>query len=160
MALIQCSECQHQVSDKASVCPKCGAPIGASTLSVSSPTSKRKTSPFAWATLLITVVSIAWYFQSSSYREQSLPPMPIEIKYRSALLGSGLVVAVNNTSDRHLSILATFKNPSLNQEKSFRIDVPPHEKTEVGHREGWAFTSGDSIMLTHNDYKSWKGSIP
>lgn len=27
MALIQCSECSSQVSDKAAVCPKCGAPI-------------------------------------------------------------------------------------------------------------------------------------
>ncbi len=27
MALIQCSECSSQVSDKAATCPKCGAPI-------------------------------------------------------------------------------------------------------------------------------------
>ena len=28
MALIKCSECGHEVSDKASVCPNCGAPVG------------------------------------------------------------------------------------------------------------------------------------
>ena len=27
MALINCSECNHEVSDKAESCPKCGAPI-------------------------------------------------------------------------------------------------------------------------------------
>lgn len=27
MALIQCSECGRQVSDKATLCPKCGAPL-------------------------------------------------------------------------------------------------------------------------------------
>ncbi len=27
MSLIQCSECNNEVSDKASSCPKCGAPI-------------------------------------------------------------------------------------------------------------------------------------
>ncbi len=27
MALIECSECGNQVSDKATACPKCGAPI-------------------------------------------------------------------------------------------------------------------------------------
>lgn len=27
MALIQCSECGQQVSDKATLCPKCGAPL-------------------------------------------------------------------------------------------------------------------------------------
>ena len=28
MALIKCSECGQQISDKANVCPKCGCPIG------------------------------------------------------------------------------------------------------------------------------------
>ena len=27
MALIKCTECGHEVSDKASACPKCGCPI-------------------------------------------------------------------------------------------------------------------------------------
>ncbi len=27
MALIKCSECGHEISDKAEVCPKCGAPV-------------------------------------------------------------------------------------------------------------------------------------
>ena len=27
MALINCSECGHQVSDKATTCPNCGCPI-------------------------------------------------------------------------------------------------------------------------------------
>ena len=27
MALIECAECKHQVSDKAASCPKCGAPV-------------------------------------------------------------------------------------------------------------------------------------
>lgn len=27
MALIQCSECQHEISDKAEKCPHCGAPV-------------------------------------------------------------------------------------------------------------------------------------
>jgi hypothetical protein len=27
MALVQCSECGHNVSDKASACPNCGAPV-------------------------------------------------------------------------------------------------------------------------------------
>jgi len=32
MALIECNECGNQVSDKATSCPKCGAPINNSTL--------------------------------------------------------------------------------------------------------------------------------
>jgi TM2 domain-containing membrane protein YozV len=32
MALIECSECGNQVSDKAAACPKCGAPIAGETV--------------------------------------------------------------------------------------------------------------------------------
>ena len=28
MALIKCTECGHEVSDKAQTCPNCGAPVG------------------------------------------------------------------------------------------------------------------------------------
>ena len=28
MALISCSECSHEISDLASVCPHCGYPLG------------------------------------------------------------------------------------------------------------------------------------
>ncbi len=159
MALIQCPECQNQVSDKAPACPKCGAPIGSQPASPVEAAPKRRTSLTTWGLSILVVVGAIMFFQSS-FRQQNLPQMPIEVKYRPALLGPGLVVAINNTSDRHLSILATFKNPSVNQEKSFRVDVPPRGKTELGHREGWTFASGDQIELSHNDYKPWQGNIP
>lgn len=31
MALIHCQECQRQISDKAAICPHCGAPLSAAT---------------------------------------------------------------------------------------------------------------------------------
>ena len=31
MALIECSNCGHMISDKATKCPKCGCPIGRQT---------------------------------------------------------------------------------------------------------------------------------
>lgn len=40
MALINCSECGKQVSDKATVCPNCGAPVKYSNIYVSRPTQK------------------------------------------------------------------------------------------------------------------------
>ena len=164
MALIQCPECQHQVSEKAPACPNCGAPI-VTPLSAPAPTPATKGEgrrvPHAfWATLGVIIIGAIGYFQSSIFREQNLPPIPIEVSYREALLGPGLVCIVENTSDRHLSVLATFMNPSLNQEKNFRLDVPPKGVTEVGHLEGWILASGDTIVLSHNDYKSWNGKIP
>jgi hypothetical protein len=120
----------------------------------------KKTAPATWIVLLLIIVGAIWYFQSPAFREQNLPPMPVDVGYRKAFLGPGLVLTVKNKSDRHLSLRATLKNPSLNQAKTYRLDVPAKGAAEVGHKEGWLLASGDLITLSHNDYKSWNGTIP
>ena len=42
MGLIKCPECQHDVSDKAAACPKCGYPIAAYTQSAQPQTESNK----------------------------------------------------------------------------------------------------------------------
>jgi hypothetical protein len=166
MAMINCAECQHQVSDKAPTCPSCGAPVARMPVppaagAPSSPQQEaKKTSKGSWVLLILIIMGGIWFFQSPTYREQSLPPMPVTIKYRNALTGPGLVLMVTNISTRHLSIAVVLKNPSMSQQKNYRLDVSPNGTTEVGYREGWILASGDGITLSHNDYKSWNGSIP
>ncbi len=91
---------------------------------------------------------------------QRLPDMPVLVQYRQALMGSGLVASFRNTSPRDLAILATFTNPTLHQSKTFRLDLAPGQTKEVGHLEGWTFSSGDTIKLTHNDYKALEVKLP
>ena len=164
MAMIECCECHNQVSDKAGTCPHCGAPVNSPITSAAtdpSPPKKRKTHPIAWAALIVLIVlGVIGYYSLGALREAALPPMPVEVQFRKALLGPGLVLCVTNTSARHLSLLATLTNPTTKEAKGFRLDVAPHEKSEVGHLEGWVLESGDQIRITHNDYKPWQGSIP
>ena len=52
MALIQCTECGGQVSDKAPACPKCGCPVasmGAAPAPVSAPTPAPVAEALAWS---------------------------------------------------------------------------------------------------------------
>lgn len=86
--------------------------------------------------------------------------MPVEVKFRKAVLGPGLVLQVKNNSSRYLSLMVALKNPSANQEKNYRIDASPFTAVEVGHKEGWVLASGDQLNITHNDYQPWNGSIP
>jgi hypothetical protein len=37
--------------------------------------------------------------------------MPVQVQYRPALLGPGLVLHLTNESSRYLSLLATLTNP-------------------------------------------------
>lgn len=166
MALISCTECSRQISDKAGACPNCGAPVSSAhiaamppTATTDTPSSKKSTSQFTWLVLAVIVAAAVWYIPKMQ-REANLPQMPIEAKFRPALTGPGLVLMVKNTSDRHLTFMVTLNNSTINQEKNFRLDVAPEGTAEVGHKEGWALSSGDSFKVENSNYKSWAGSIP
>ncbi|MDX1914190.1 MAG: hypothetical protein SFU55_01295 [Methylophilus sp.] len=81
------------------------------------------------------------------------PELPINVSYRQALMGDGLVAQFTNNSDRFLSIVATFLNPTTNQHMTTRLDLAPRAIKEVGHLEGWTFSSGDQLTIKNNDYE-------
>jgi hypothetical protein len=84
MALIECPECKHQISDKAPACPKCGVPI-ASTLSV--PTTETtvlpevsgpakndfKVRPVFLVLIVVAAAVIFWLWRSAT-SERAAPP--------------------------------------------------------------------------------------
>lgn len=113
----------------------------------------------AWAALVALVVGAVWYQVRESH-EQSLPPLPVEVKYRSALLGPGMVLQVQNTSDHPLFAVVKLRNPTTGVEKSFRIDMSSKGSAEIGHKEGWVLASGDTFEFVNEGFRSWQGSIP
>ena len=162
MALINCPECKTEISDKALSCPKCGHPVQA----VQAPSiskAKPKYGLLKNFLMVLGVLFLALVGLSRIPKQKNIvekPAMPIEVNYRKALLASGLVAEFKNDSTRNLSVVATFENPTLHQPKSFRIDLNPGSTKEVGHLEGWNFSSGDLITLEHNDYKTEKVKLP
>lgn len=150
MALLNCSECKKEISSLATVCPGCGAQIN----------KANKTSPLVWWVLAFIIVGVFFFTQSRGYKEKSLPPLPIEVGFREALLGPGLVLKVKNKSSSIITTLVTLKNPTTQQEKSYRLDIPSNGITEVGHSEGWVLAHGDIIKIYNVQYQSWNGSIP
>ena len=155
MALIKCKECGKDISDQAASCPNCGAPT-AKTI----PKKEQKTSPITWAAAIAIIVGLVWYAQSRDYKEHNLPVLPIEVKFRNAILGSGMVLQVQNTSSKPLMILVTLSNPTTQQKKVSRLDILPNSAGEIGHMEGWILASGDQIEVSNANFKTWKGSIP
>ena len=121
------------------------------------------------AVVIFVSLAVAAYLSREAKREEyinaleayaRLPEMPVELTYRDAMMGSGLVISLKNRSSRNLSVVATFTNPTLHQEKSFRIDLSAKGFTEFGHIEGWAFASGDNIKIVHNEYKPLTVILP
>src|SRR3989442_1261560 len=134
MALITCSECQREISAKASTCPHCGAPIKAGPTASPETKARRRTSPVAWVALGILIAIGAAFLlysgQSRTFREAGLPPMPVEVAYRESLVGRGRVIVMKNTSERQLSVLAAFQNPTTKQQKTYRVDLAPKATKE------------------------------
>lgn len=99
-------------------------------------------------------------YEQAKAEYEAKPELPIEMNYRGALMGIGLVVSFKNASDRHLAVVATFYNPTLKKEESYRLDLAPQITQEVGYAEGWAFASGDSVKIIHNEYKTKIVKLP
>lgn len=171
MALIACSECNKQISDKAAACPHCGAPVSRSSApspelqperpmaTAAVPLVKKGTHPATWIALVMIVVAGVWFFMNAQ-REAGLPSMPVEVQSRPAMTGPGRVLMVRNTSTRHLSFMVSMMNPTTNQEKSYRLDIGPSRTAEVGYKEGWTLAAGDHLKITNSEYQSWAGGIP
>lgn len=158
MALINCTECSKEISELAAACPGCGAPVLKANSAPA--TENKKTSKSTWAVLAAIIFGIFLYTQSRDYKEQSLPPLPVEVGFRNALTGPGLVLQVKNTSDKAIVTLVTLKSPTMQQEKSFRLDIPAQGITEVGHKEGWVLAHGDTLKIFNEQFQSWSGNIP
>ena len=66
MALITCSECGNTVSDKASSCPKCGAPIFVPDYTAPPPPPEKGPSFWPWAIGVVVVGFLMFTYLGSS----------------------------------------------------------------------------------------------
>jgi hypothetical protein len=65
MAIIACSECAHEVSNKAATCPNCGAPIAAAAPHVKRRTKRGILSIFIALAVLCLIAATLWYLPSN-----------------------------------------------------------------------------------------------
>jgi hypothetical protein len=165
MALLNCPDCGNAVSDQAPACPKCGRPrVGAQatpdTAQVASPTAppRRSTSPVALVIAIALVVAIGWH-SLKSFQQSQLPPLPMVVKSRAALIGPGQVIVFENQTDQPLSVAATLTRPATNLQRVYQIYIGPRGTKEIVSTDGWIGQSGDTITLVDNNYQSWSRSI-
>lgn len=86
--------------------------------------------------------------------------LPVVVNFRSSMLGKGLVAVIENTSDRHLTVVLSVRNPTLSSVKRFNLDLEPQSKTDFGHLEGWQFVSGDEVALFNDKFGALKLTVP
>ena len=128
MALIQCSECGHQVSDKAVSCPMCGAPIAGATL----------------ATISSNVIKLVW---EGKY---AVTEIPMEVKVNGKLIGT---YSYNSGFEVYIPITAYVMELTLNAQginSTFKLQVNPNENYTCNISLG---TMGVFHCDLHNEYE-------
>jgi hypothetical protein len=122
------------------------------------PPQKRTTHPITLVVALVLLAVVGWS-SLNAYRKSQLPLLPMVVKSRPALIGSGQIIMFENESNQPLSVAATLTHPATNLQKVYQIDTGPRGTKSIGSLEGWTGQSGDTITLANNNYQTWSGSI-
>jgi septal ring factor EnvC (AmiA/AmiB activator) len=98
--------------------------------------------------------------QAALDKEKSrFPAVPVRLETRRSSMGKGLVAILSNTSEKHLQLLVAIANPTTKVTKQFTLQIAPGRKSELGHQEGWAFASGDIVMLRSSGFEDVKHTV-
>lgn len=88
------------------------------------------------------------------------PALPVVVGFRSSMLGKGLVAAIENSTDRYLTVVLAVRNPTLSTAKRFSLELDPGSSTSFGHLQGWQFASGDELALFNDEFGALRITVP
>lgn len=88
------------------------------------------------------------------------PALPVVVSYRPSLVGQGLVAIFSNQSGNRLTLTVTFEDRTGQQRKTGTIDLDPNGRTEIGWLEGWRFEPGETIKISHPNYRPMNLRVP
>ena len=87
-------------------------------------------------------------------------PAPLSTGFRKSAL-SGLVLQVQNTSDKFLSCKLGALNDTQNQHVVYSFSIDPYKMKEIGIMEcNWAFVHGEKILIQTEGYEDLYFTVP
>jgi len=96
--------------------------------------------------------------------------MAIHVGFRKAILGSGLVLVLQNKTIKPIALNVTVTDATGQKAKQFRIvtnggtaigaNFQASSPAEIGHQEGWAFTPGDKVEVVCPGFDPIKITVP
>ena len=81
------------------------------------------------------------------------PDMPVTVSYRESLIQKGYVAIFENTSDQPIEVSVSLRDGDSGNKKQETLAFQPNQTKEIGWAEGWEFSIGDTIRLTHPKYQ-------
>jgi hypothetical protein len=89
----------------------------------------------------------------------NLPLVPVKFSTVKPLFEDGLAVQVRNTSDKTIAITMTVERPSAGKSKVYELTIDGGLGKNIGKSDGWAFISGDTVVIAQPEHKSLSYTI-
>lgn len=88
------------------------------------------------------------------------PELPIDIEFGKSAVGTSIVATFHNKSEKTFALRARYENKTLGKTKDDALRIGPYESTKRGWLEDCEFFSGDTITLSHEDYREKVQKVP
>lgn len=82
------------------------------------------------------------------------PEVEVLVSFRKAMLHSGSVATIKNTSGQSIAISVNIERASSGGSRAYEMTLDSGKVKEIGEREGWAFIPGDRITISQSGHKS------
>ena len=86
--------------------------------------------------------------------------MPIEVWFRQAVFGKGMVAEFRNRSNTPLKVAVDFRSPSTGTTSTREMVIERQGSAEVGWAEGWKFVPGDELSIRHSRFTTKRVIVP
>lgn len=98
--------------------------------------------------------------RDAALAEATRPELPVQVTFRSAWMGQGLVATIRNAADRPLNVIAAFRDPTAEATREFSLALDPKGSVDIGRAEGWIVASGQSLTVASSGYRSITAFAP
>jgi hypothetical protein len=86
--------------------------------------------------------------------------MPVEVAFRPAPSGSGLIAVFKNNSPEALPISVALINPLTSRRRESNFTIEANGLQSIGESQGWAFAPGQRVQVTNPQFGTAEYTVP
>lgn len=86
--------------------------------------------------------------------------IPVTTAFERELVGGGHIARIRNQSSQTLTLVASVSNPATGATRSIPLTLPPLATAAIGRAQGWAFASGDRLLLHDESFSDVAFQVP
>jgi hypothetical protein len=86
--------------------------------------------------------------------------MPVEVVFRPAPSGNGIIAVFKNNSPEALPVSVALINPLTSRRRESNFTIEANSLQSIGESQGWVFTPGQRVTVTNPQFGTADYSVP